>query len=161
MGNFEHATLAVARVMNGLAAILGIGILTLVTVSVIMRYGLSAPFRFTEDVVGLCVLGATFLALPLIALEKQDIRVTALTDILPKRTAFIWTLFGYGVVSLFFFLFGRDLWDQMIFSYKLSLRIEASQIPIWPWIGVMLVSIVLVALITVFQVIELIRSRGK
>ena len=66
-----------------LAAIAGAMIVGLIGISVAMRYLAYAPFRFTEELVGLLMTGAFFLALPLVTLRGDHVRVLILVSNLP------------------------------------------------------------------------------
>ena len=68
-----------------LAAVAGAAIVALIGASVAMRHLANAPFRFTEELVGLLVTAAFFLALPLVTLKAEHVRVQILVAALPPR----------------------------------------------------------------------------
>ena len=140
-----------ARLLGAISAALVAVVLILVTASAVMRYLLSEPFRFTEELVGLMVLASIFLALPLIWIEDRDIRVTALVGLLPKRLARLVFACAQVIVLLFLGLFGWDVWKQFKFSLEHNLATEVARLPIWPWVAVMLAALAIVALITVLK----------
>ena len=59
--------------MAVLAALAGGAIVILIGASVTMRYFAFAPFRFTEELVGLLMTAAFFLALPLATLRAKHV----------------------------------------------------------------------------------------
>ena len=71
--------------MAACAALAGGTIVALIGVSVTMRYFAYTPFRFTEELVGLLMTAAFFLALPLVTLRAEHVRVLILVSALPDR----------------------------------------------------------------------------
>ena len=68
-----------------LASLASIMIIALIGTSVTMRYPAYAPFRFTEELVGLLMTASFFLALPIITLKAKHVRVLIVLSYLPEK----------------------------------------------------------------------------
>ena len=81
-----------------LAALAGAAIVGLVGASVAMRHFANAPFRFTEELVGLLMTAAFFLALPLVTLRADHVRVQFFISALPLKIRYaqlrLWQTFS-------------------------------------------------------------------
>jgi len=96
----EHRFRQLCVALAVVATLAGVMIVVLVGASVTMRHVAQAPFRFTEELVGLLMTAAFFLALPLVTLNGEHVRVQILVSSLPKRSA-QWVsiaaaVFGFG-----------------------------------------------------------------
>ncbi|APE45487.1 C4-dicarboxylate ABC transporter [Sulfitobacter alexandrii] len=119
-----------------MAAIVG-----LVTTSVIMRRFAGTPLHITEDVVGLLLTAMLFLALPLVTLRAQHVRVSIVADALTPR-------FGGAVhvaamlVGIVFFgwIFIKAL-PWLEFAWKRNLRSETARLLLYPWMAALPLSV--------------------
>lgn len=137
-----------------LATIAGIGIIGLVTASVAMRYLADAPFRFTEELVGLLMTAAFFLALPLVTLNAEHVRVQILVSTLPDplkaSIAFIAAAFGIAF-SMWFFLLGIPWFE---FAFERSIKTEVGRLLMYPWMALLPFSMLLTALAFIIRAIN-------
>jgi len=76
---------AVAAGLAVLAAACACAMVVLVVLSVAMRHLANAPFRFTEELVGLLLCATLFLALPQVTLAGSHVRVDLLQRYLGRR----------------------------------------------------------------------------
>lgn len=132
--------------MAVLAAAAGGAIVVLIGASVAMRYFAFAPFRFTEELVGLLMTAAFFLALPLVTLRAEHVRVLVLVAALPDR-ADRWArvlagLFG-AVFCLWFLALGMP-WLE--FAFDRNIRTEVGRLLMYPWMALLPLSMLLTAL---------------
>ena len=135
-GRAERVLAAVAGAAAAVGAAALAGIFVLVLAAVVMRYGWSRPFPFTEELAGLLMTVAVFTLLPLTVLRELHIRVTLLTDKLPgwpKRIV-------YGVGQLIFLafcvVFLKEAWAIAAFTQQLNLMSEQSRLPLAPFLWV-------------------------
>ena len=129
--------------MGVLAAIAGVMIVTLIGASVTMRYLAYTPFRFTEELVGLLMTAAFFLALPLITLRAKHVRVLMLLAYLPERTKrpvnIMAGLFGLAFCLWFFALCLP--WFEFAFDRKI--KTEVGRLLMYPWMALLPISMLL------------------
>lgn len=129
--------------MAALAALAGCGIVLLIGASVTMRYFALAPFRFTEELVGLLMTAAFFLALPLATLRAEHVRVLLLVAALPKR-ARIWIgrLAGFlGAAFCLWFLALCLPWLE--FAIDRNIKTEVGRLLMYPWMALLPLSMAL------------------
>lgn len=128
------------------ATMAGVMIVILVGASVTMRHVAHAPFRFTEELVGLLMTTAFFLALPLVTLNAEHVRVQILVASLPARVA-RWmaaaaALFGVAFTAWFFWL----CIPWLEFAFDRNIKTEMGRLVMYPWMAVLPVSMLLTAL---------------
>jgi len=138
----QHLFTALAVV----ATLAGVSIVILVGASVTMRHLAHAPFRFTEELVGLLMTGAFFLALPLVTLNAEHVRVQILIASLPARLA-KWVsvaaaLFGVAFTVWFFWL--CIPWFE--FAFERNIKTEVGRLLMYPWMAVLPLSMLLTSL---------------
>lgn len=131
--------------MAALAALAGAVIVGLIGASVTMRYLAYAPFRFTEELVGLLMTAAFFLALPLVTLRAEHVRVVVLVASLPDRArlsaAVLASLFG-GAFCLWFFALCLP-WLE--FAIDRNIKTEVGRLLMYPWMALLPLSMLLTA----------------
>lgn len=129
-----------------------VAVLAVLTVAaVVMRYGLGAPFRFTDELGGLLLVSSVFLSLPHVLASNANIRVTLVSDRLsglPRRV--VWIL-GQLILVAFAAIFLRDALGEAQFTLKLNLRSEVARIPLSPFVWLMVAGMALVTFIGAFQ----------
>jgi len=127
------------------ATFAGVLIVLLVSASVTMRYVAHAPFRFTEELVGLLMTTAFFLALPLVTLKAEHVRVQIFVASLPthtrRRVSAVAALFGI-VFSVWFFMLCIP-WLE--FAYSRMIKTEVGRLLMYPWMAVIPLSMLLTA----------------
>ena len=129
--------------MGVLAAVAGVMIVGLIGASVTMRYLAYTPFRFTEELVGLLMTAAFFLALPLITIRAKHVRVRMLLTYLPERTKrpvnIMAGLFGLAFCLWFFALCMP--WFEFAFDRKI--KTEVGRLLMYPWMALLPISMLL------------------
>lgn len=131
--------------MAVLAALAGIAIVVLIGASVAMRYFAFAPFRFTEELVGLLMTSAFFLALPLATLRAEHVRVVLVVSAFPEK-ARRWVgrlsvVFG----AAFFLWFMALCLPWLEFAIDRNIRTEVGRLLMYPWMALLPVSMALSA----------------
>ncbi len=132
--------------MAVLATIAGSAIVVLIGTSVTMRYLAYTPFRFTEELVGLLMTSAFFLALPLVTLRAEHVRVVVLVASLPDRMARGVTIIA-GLCGAFFCLWFFALclpWLE--FAYDRNIKSEVGRLLMYPWMALLPLSMLLTSL---------------
>ncbi|RYH11353.1 TRAP transporter small permease [Tropicimonas sp. IMCC6043] len=139
----------VAQALRGLAfacaiaASLGIAaIVCIITASVVMRK-LGSPLHITEEVVGLLLSVSLLLALPMVSLRSQHVRVALLVNAVGGP--WLRALLGLGLLMTLFF-FGwlmLDIIPWFEFAFDRNLKTQTSRLLLYPWMAVMPVTILL------------------
>lgn len=142
-GRIERALTPVYVALAVVSAVAGCAIVALIGASVAMRYFAFAPFRFTEELVGLLMTAAFFLALPLATLRAEHVRVLVLVSVLPE-TAQRWTrrlaaLFG-AVFTLWFLALCLP-WLE--FAIDRNIKTEVGRLLMYPWMALLPLSMAL------------------
>lgn len=129
--------------MAVLAAIAGGAIVALIGASVTMRYFAFAPFRFTEELVGLLMTAAFFLALPLATLRAEHVRVVVLVAALPDRPRkWIGRLAAvFGAAFCLWFLALCLPWLE--FAIDRNIKTEVGRLLMYPWMALLPLSMAL------------------
>lgn len=141
-------------VMAVLAAIAGTLIVIMIGASVTMRYLAYTPFRFTEELVGLLMTAAFFLALPLVTLRAEHVRVQVLVAALSK-TARLWVTrlaAAFGAVFCLWFFALCLPWFE--FAFERNIKTEVGRLLMYPWMALLPLSMILTMLAFVLRVVS-------
>lgn len=132
--------------MAVLATIAGGTIVVLIGASVTMRYFAYAPFRFTEELVGLLMTAAFFLALPLVTLRAEHVRVQVLVSALPRPVArWVGVLAGlFGMIFCLWFFWLCIPWLE--FAFDRNIKTEVGRLLMYPWMALLPLSMLLTTL---------------
>ena len=157
----------VAQVLRGLALAcaiagsLGIAaIVCIISTSVVMRK-LGTPLHVTEEVVGLLLSVSLLLALPMVTLRSQHVRVALLVN--AARGVWLRALRLLGLVlSLVFFgwlMFEIVPWFE--FAYDRNLKTQTSRLLLYPWMAVMPVTIALTMAILLARLVGILPALDR
>ena len=126
-----------------IAAVAGCAIVVLIGASVTMRYFAFAPFRFTEELVGLLMTAAFFLALPLATYRAEHVRVLVIVSSLPdaarkwvRRLSAI-----FGAAFCLWFLALCLPWLE--FAIDRNIKTEVGRLLMYPWMALLPLSMIL------------------
>ena len=134
------------RLLAILATAAGVLIVVMVASSVTMRHLANAPFHFTEELVGLLMTTTFFLALPLVTLQAEHVRVQIVVVSLPRKLqrplAILAAVFGVAFTLWFFWLCVP--WFE--FAYQRNIKTEVGRLLMYPWMAMPPISLLLTAL---------------
>lgn len=150
----DAAVLFVARVLATLAAAAVASMAAIVVASVVMRYALGAPFRFSEELAGLLLAMAAFLAMPLTVAADLNIRVSLLVDRVPGPTRRGLFVFSQLILLAFGIVFLVEAWKLAEFTLARNLKTEQARLVLAPWMIVMAAAIALVSLLAVWRALR-------
>ena len=126
-----------------LAALAGCAIVVLIGASVTMRYFAFAPFRFTEELVGLLMTAAFFLALPLATYRAEHVRVLLVVSMLPdgarKWVCRLSAVFGAAFCLWFLAL----CLPWLEFAIDRNIKTEVGRLIMYPWMALIPLSMAL------------------
>lgn len=128
------------------ATIAGVMIIIMVISSVAMRHIAHAPFRFTEELVGLLMTTAFFLALPLVTLKAEHVRVQIVVSSLPThlRRPVAVAAAGFGIAFSLWYFWLCVPWLE--FAYQRNIKTEVGRLLMYPWMAILPVSMLLTAI---------------
>ena len=124
-------------VLRGAAGLLMVSLIVVVGTNVFFRYVLKAPLPWAEEVARYCMVYMAYLAAPLALREGRHIRITLVTDRLPRVWSEVFQLAAYLVVAglaIPVAYYGRQLVELVSFQMTPSLRMSMSV----PYFGVTL-----------------------
>lgn len=137
MRSVDRALLLISRGLLALSAAACGAILGLVLAAVIMRYAVSAPFRFTEELSGLLLSAMAFLALPFAMAGNANIRVTLVTERLAPVPRRVFWVLGQAIMIAFCAIFAWEAWAIADFTMRLNLSSEQARLPLGLWTALM------------------------
>jgi len=132
-----------------MAAACAFAMVALVVLSVAMRHLAGAPFRFTEELVGLLLCATLFLALPQVTLSGSHVRVGLLERYLGARGRRVLGVLAAGVMVAFCLWFTIEALPWLDFAFRRTLKSEASRLLLYPWMATAPLSLALSGLIAI------------
>jgi TRAP-type C4-dicarboxylate transport system permease small subunit len=147
----EISISAVARWMICAATVAGIVLSVFVALAAVMRYAVGSPFSFTEEIVGLLFAAMVFLALPYCTLQGKQIEVTFVVERLPLTWQRVSTIAALVFTIAFCFIYGWFAYEFTEISFMLNARSDMGRILLWPWMALMPLACLLVAIAAVVR----------
>lgn len=139
---FERGLAALAVTLAWLAALIMMsGIVAITVAGVVMRRFFDTPLHVTEDVVGLMLSAALFLALPLVTLRVQHVRVGIVADALRARLDAPMRVAAMLVGAAFFGWILIDSLAWFEFAWRRGLKSETARLLLYPWMAVLPLSV--------------------
>nr|WP_226625340.1 TRAP transporter small permease [Alloyangia pacifica] len=130
-----------ALAMALLAALAMVGIVGIITTSVVMRRFFNSPVHITEDMVGLMLSAMLFLALPLVTLRAEHVRVSIVADALRSRVPHLLRIAAMLVGVLFFGWIALESIPWLEFAWKRNLKTETARVLLYPWMATLPLSV--------------------
>jgi TRAP-type C4-dicarboxylate transport system permease small subunit len=157
---------AIAMLLRGLAlacavaASLGIAsIVGIIATSVVMRK-LGSPLHITEEVVGLLLSVSLLLALPMVTLKAQHVRVALVAN----AATGIWkTALNIAALLLSIAFFGWlmiEVVPWFEFAYDRNLKTQTSRLLLYPWMAVMPATFVLTMAVLLARLAGILPAEG-
>ncbi|SNS98621.1 TRAP transporter small permease [Tropicimonas sediminicola] len=139
----------VAQALRGLAlacaiaASLGLAaIVCIISASVVMRK-LGTPLHVTEEVVGLLLSVSLLLALPMVTLRAQHVRVALLYNATRGAGRRALQVLGLVLSLVFFGWLMIEIVPWFEFAFDRNLKTQTSRLLLYPWMAVMPVTVAL------------------
>lgn len=129
-----------------------------VALSAIMRYAFAAPFAFTEDIVGLLFCGIVFAALANVEFENRHIRIDLLEGVFGDRITAIQSTCRRLLTAVFYLWFAYEALQYFSFVYRSGSATVIGNLPLFPWVGLILVCLFVAFVIAV---VEVVLDRGR
>jgi TRAP-type C4-dicarboxylate transport system permease small subunit len=150
----DRAILAATR---GLAVLSGACIalmFAVIVTSVVMRYAMSRPLAFTEELTGLLLATSIFLVVPHVTAAHLNIRVTLLSDRLGGSARRIIHIVGQAIVIAFLAVFLYEAQRFVGLALRFNERTELTRLPIAPFKAAMAASLGLTLVIACWQALR-------
>ena len=147
------ALTVVSRALELLAVTMMAIMAVFVALSAIMRYALSAPFAFTEDLVGLLFCGVVFAALSNVELEGRHIRVDLLEGIFGERATVLQSVARRLLTGAFYLWFAKEAFGYLDFVYRSNSATVIGDIPLYPWVGLIVICLACAFLVVALKLI--------
>lgn len=148
------AAVKICRLLLVIATLSGISMTVFVALSAIMRYLVGKPFGFTEELVGLLFAALVFLAIPFVTVFRKQITITLISDLFPESVRRVLNAIGDLLVILYCAWFGFYAYEFAYFSFELGSSSDLSGLVLWPWMSLMVVSSVFVAIASVLLILN-------
>lgn len=156
----DRAILLIARAFAVLGAAAIAAMTVIVVASVVMRYLVGAPFRFSEELGGLLLALSVFLTLPYALAAHLNIRVTLASDALGATGRRVAWIAGQAIVFAFAAIFAWESWKITQMTLLLRLRTEQARLDMGPWMIAMTASFACLAAIAAWQATRPPRAGG-
>ena len=158
MKRLETTLKWVSKALLYLAAMAAVLLTVLVILSVFMRYFLFSPFHFTEEVVAFLFVTMVFLTLPFTTAQREHVRVTALTRLLPPTAGRVMDFLGQTIVVAFSIFLCLETYQYTVFAHEIGARSEQTELLLTPWLALMPFSFCIVVLVSVVHLIQIVMA---
>lgn len=123
-----------------------VGILVLLVGSSLKRYLLGTPIPVTEELAALLFVAVSFCSMPYGYFARRQIRVLVVWRRLPPRLA-AWGAVAGDVASIAVLgIVIQSMYGFTAFSFDVRAVSEVADIVLWPWMGLMMAMLGLLAL---------------
>jgi TRAP-type C4-dicarboxylate transport system permease small subunit len=142
---------------KGLAYLAGLcvfGMFAVIVTSVVMRYAVSRPLAFTEELTGLLLATSIFLVIPHVTAAHLNIRVTLLSDRFSGAARRAIHIIAQGVVVAFLAVFLIEAQKFVNLALRFNEKTELTRLPIAPFKTAMALSLALTLLIVLWQALR-------
>jgi TRAP-type C4-dicarboxylate transport system permease small subunit len=151
VSRLEKSLEAISRALLAGAGALVLAMTALVVLAAFMRYFVGSPFAFTEELVALMFLAMVFLTVPISTVRREHIVVTVCVERAGPKAQSVLGVLAAAVMLAFSIWFAVETYASAAFSKKIGARTDHFQLLLWPWMGVIVAVMSLVALITLIQ----------
>lgn len=160
IARIDRALSVVCLALATLAGLCIAAIFVLMVAAVVMRYGVGAPFRFTEELSGLLLVTIVFLTLPYTILADKNIRVSILSSRAKGTMKLVLLVVSECILLAFALIFTWEAYRSTAFTVRFGLASDVARVPLSPFMIVMTGSVALVSAIAVWQVMQAFMRRG-
>ncbi len=146
------------------AAVSIVSILVVIVTSVILRKFFDTPLFFTEELVGLLMSASLFLALPMVTLYGDHIRVSLLVDFIRGRDESAFEILVVGAMlvgSIFTIWILLEAVPWLEFAFRHQIKTETARILLYPLMSVVPLSMTLCCSIFLARLLGFIRIKER
>lgn len=149
------------RIINGLATLLGMGLIAMVLLSVynvVSRYIFSDALLWADEIAVFAMIVITWLGAIVCAWRKIDIRMEILTAILPRRLRFALAIVQQTVIAGLCTWVAWLSYGYVARVFKFNMTSDSAGIPIWFVHGAITFGLAAIAMIAALRIVWLIRA---
>ena len=147
----ERLLTQLARFCGALSGLALASIVGIIVASVVMRRVVGSPLYYSEELVGLLLCASLFLALPLVTVQAQHVRVTFLVSALGRRGRGLLAVAAAAVMLAFCAWYLVEALPWLEFAFKRNIRSEAASLRLAPWMAVPPLSVALCGLLVLVR----------
>lgn len=151
ISKLENLLGLLARLFFGASGLALATIVGIIVASVVMRRVVGSPLYYTEELVGLLLCASLFLALPMVTVKAQHVRVTFLASALGPGGRAVLAVLASAVTLAFCAWYLIEALPWLEFAFKRNIRTEAASLRLAPWMAVPPVSVALCALLVLVR----------
>lgn len=151
VSKLENLLGLLARLFFGASGLALAAIVGIIVASVVMRRVVGSPLYYTEELVGLLLCASLFLALPMVTVKAQHVRVTFLASALRPGGRAVLAVLASAVTLAFCAWYLIEALPWLEFAFKRNIRTEAASLRLAPWMAVPPVSVALCALLVLVR----------
>ena len=138
-----------------LSSLAGFGMVLIVFLSVIQRYVLKSPLSFSEELVGLLLCSMLFLSLPYISNSEKHVKINLAVNLLSDKAKLFASILSSLVMITFCFWMIVETIPWLDFAIRLNLKTENSRLILFPWMGVIPLSLFLNIIISLKKIYKI------
>ena len=138
-----------------LSSLAGFGMVIIVFLSVFQRYVLKSPLSFSEELVGLLLCSMLFLSLPHISNSEKHVKINLVFNLLSDRAKLFISILSSLVMITFCFWMIVETIPWLDFAIRLNLKTENSRLILFPWMGVIPLSLFLNIIISLKKIYKI------
>ena len=138
-----------------LSSLAGFGMVIIVFLSVFQRYVLKSPLSFSEELVGLLLCSMLFLSLPHISNSEKHVKINLVFNLLSARPKSFTPILSSLVMITFCFWMIVETIPWLDFAIRLNLKTENSRLILFPWMGVIPLSLFLNIIISLKKIYKI------
>lgn len=138
-----------------LSSLAGFGMVIIVFLSVFQRYVLKSPLSFSEELVGLLLCSMLFLSLPHISNSEKHVKINLVFNLLSERAKLFTSILSSLVMITFCFWMIVETIPWLDFAIRLNLKTENSRLILFPWMGVIPLSLFLNIIISLKKIYKI------
>ena len=138
-----------------LSSLAGFGMVIIVFLSVFQRYVLKSPLSFSEELVGLLLCSMLFLSLPHISNSEKHVKINLVFNLLSDRAKLFTSILSSLVMITFCFWMIVETIHWLDFAIRLNLKTENSRLILFPWMGVIPLSLFLNIIISLKKIYKI------
>ena len=138
-----------------LSSLAGFGMVIIVFLSVFQRYVLKSPLSFSEELVGLLLCSMLFLSLPHISNSEKHVKINLVFNLLSDRAKLFTSILSSLVMITFCFWMIVETIPWLDFAIRLNLKTENYRLILFPWMGVIPLSLFLNIIISLKKIYKI------
>ncbi|WP_407495678.1 TRAP transporter small permease [Pseudooceanicola sp. MF1-13] len=161
MNTWSARMLGATKVLTVIGSICLIGIVTIVTGGVVMRYVFAAPILGTNEIVQLTAVALVMSALPYCTIRNEHVAVDVFDAYLGNIGRLIGDIISRGLSGFIFAILSHRAALKALDAWEWGDATNMLQMPIWPFYAMISVGAGLCVIVFALQLVLAIFERGR